>query len=734
MRVRSGRKIWLVALMVFVAVFLFTFLTAKFKDNTDVEAANLANFDPGYIISDYQMGNYNSMSEAEIQRFLTAKNPCNNTDYNSYVSMTNRYPGYSWHWANGHFICISEERFGDGEVIGSGDMAAHIIWQAAQDYRINPQVLIVLLQKEQGLITDTFPHNRQYRAATGYGCPDTAACSSQYYGFKNQVRKAAAMFRTVLDGGWTNYPLGWNYVQYNPNSACGGSWINIRSLATSALYRYTPYQPNASALAAGYGTGDACGAYGNRNFYNYFEDWFGGITVSEARSQGRTIEDGVYQFISVANYGEAIDIEGGVKAGMNSGNTMIFERKKQQMDNQLFEIKYDDRNGYYSIVNPTTGLALDVANGSMNNDAQLLMWQQHDGCNQDWVIEPEGDEEYTIISRCSSRVLDATLSNDLVMYEKHGGNNQKWVLGRVAKSAGRTVQNGIYQIISVADHGEAISAVRKEPEDGVIDKRASVLKRNIDDMDGQLFKIEYNEDDGYYSIIDPMTGLAFDVEGASVKNDAPIVMWQQHDGCNQDWVIDSSGGEKFTIISRCSSKVLDATSVNEVVSYSSHGGNNQKWVLGNITEGIGKTIENGVYQFVSKVDFNKVIDIEGGVFEGMNSGIPIIYSKRSEQIENQLFEVKYNIDTGYYKISNPVSGLALDVSGSEVTNDTPVLMWSPHVGCNQDWVLEPDYEGYYTILSRCSNKVLDATIKNKLVIYGRHNGANQKWQLVNKRG
>lgn len=275
---RRNKRVWLAALGVFVAVFLFTFLTAKFKGDEDVDAANLANFDAGYIMSDYQMGNYNSMSEADIQRFLTAKNPCNNTDYNSYVSMTNRYPGYSWHWANGHFICISEERFGDGEVIGSGDTAAHIIWQAAQDYRINPQVLIVLLQKEQGLITDTFPHNRQYRAATGYGCPDTAACSSQYYGFKNQVRKAAAMFRTVLDGGWTNYPLGWNYVQYNPNSACGGSWINIRSLATSALYRYTPYQPNASALAAGYGTGDACGAYGNRNFYNYFEDWFGGVT------------------------------------------------------------------------------------------------------------------------------------------------------------------------------------------------------------------------------------------------------------------------------------------------------------------------------------------------------------------------------------------------------------------------------------------------------------------------
>ena len=272
-RIRRDKRIYFVLLSVFVAVFLFTFLTQKFKNNDGAEAANLANFDPGYIISDYQMSNYNSMSETEIWNFLKQKGNCNDTR----TYLADYYSSYSYHIKDGHFVCLADERFGNGETIGSGDTAAHIIWQAAQDYRINPQVLIVLLQKEQGLITDSWPNNRQYRSATGYGCPDTAPCSSQYYGFKNQVRKAAALFRTVLDGGWTNYPLGNNYIQYNPNAACGGSVVNIRSLATSALYRYTPYQPNASALAAGYGSGDACGAYGNRNFYNYFEDWFGGI-------------------------------------------------------------------------------------------------------------------------------------------------------------------------------------------------------------------------------------------------------------------------------------------------------------------------------------------------------------------------------------------------------------------------------------------------------------------------
>lgn len=275
---RRDRRIWYVVLGVFVMVFLFTFLTGRFKSDEEVGAANASKFDAGYIISDYQMSNYNSMSEAEIQAFLTKKNPCGNTNYGDYAFLSERYPNMKWHFENGHFVCLSEELFGEGTTVGEGETAAHIIYQAAQDYRINPQVLIVLLEKEQGLITDTFPNSVQYRSATGYGCPDTAACDTEYYGFRNQVRHAAALFRAVMDGGWTNYPLGNNYIQYNPNAACGGSVVNIRNLATSALYRYTPYQPNASSLAAGYGQA-YCGAYGNRNFYLYFEEWFGNITV-----------------------------------------------------------------------------------------------------------------------------------------------------------------------------------------------------------------------------------------------------------------------------------------------------------------------------------------------------------------------------------------------------------------------------------------------------------------------
>ncbi|MCW2763410.1 MAG: exported protein of unknown function, partial [Marmoricola sp.] len=69
--------------------------------------------------------------------------------------------------------------------------------------------------------------------------------------------------------------------QWSPNSSCGGSTVNIQNRSTQALYNYTPYQPNQSALNAGYGTGDGCGAYGNRNFYLYFTDWFGSVRAND---------------------------------------------------------------------------------------------------------------------------------------------------------------------------------------------------------------------------------------------------------------------------------------------------------------------------------------------------------------------------------------------------------------------------------------------------------------------
>jgi hypothetical protein len=258
--------------------------------------ATLAGFDPGNIMDDATMANKNSMSEGAIQNFLNTKfaNNYKGWSQNGYGVAISGWGTY--HVDNGHFVPLAQESFGNnGLPAAGGQSAAHVIWQAAQDYSVNPQVLLVVLQKEQGLITDNFPNYTQYTSATGFGCPDTGPCDSATYGgFILQVRNAAAFFREVLNGGWSNYPVGQNYIRYNPNVACGGSVINVQNRATSALYRYTPYQPNAAALSVPMGTVVDCGAYGNKNFYDYFTSWFGSTRVQGAAGLMGNIENVSY--------------------------------------------------------------------------------------------------------------------------------------------------------------------------------------------------------------------------------------------------------------------------------------------------------------------------------------------------------------------------------------------------------------------------------------------------------
>ena len=580
------RRFGFLFLWIFVAVFLFAFLAQRLgKIGNNTNAANLGNFQAGYIISDWQMTDYKSMSETEIQNWLNSKNSCGNTNYNYYKQLS-ASSSYHWHFENGHFICLSQEHFGDkdGEIgFQYKETAAHIIWQAAQDYKINPKVLLVLLQKETGLITDPIPNDWDYRRAAGYGCPDTAACSEKYYGFKNQVRNAAYLFRIVMDGNSFYYPIGNNYVQYNPNAGCGGSIVNIKNLATSALYRYTPYQPNEGALAAGYGTAP-CGAYGNRNFYAYFEDWFGGITDTqkpavEAKTKfEKPVKDGIYQLVPKSSSSKTIDVPGGVKAGMTSGKLSLYAKRDKNNDNQQFQIKYDSKNGYYSIVNPVTGLAFDVNSNGTRNSTPVGLWSQHDGCNQDWLFEADKDGFFTIVSRCSSRVLDVTAAGELIIYDSHGGNNQKWQLVKIEDEFIKEIDGGTYQIVSKAYKDKTLD-IYGGVYAGMTSGKLGIYARRDSNIENQKFKITYDAQKKYFSIINPLTGISLDVNGSHTENSTAVGVWSYHGACNQSWDLVKDDEGYFSIFSRCSDKALDVTVSGKLIIYDSHGGNNQKWQL-----------------------------------------------------------------------------------------------------------------------------------------------------------
>lgn len=181
-------------------------------------------FNPSMIISDTEIQNFTSWDKSDIQKFLDSKG--------SYLR-------------TGKYISAS----------GALKSATDIIYDASRAYQINPKFLLVTLQKEQSLITDDSPSQRQLDWATGYAVCDGCYLShpnvQKFKGFGKQVDSAAGIIR-------------WYYQnQDNPivkkkdvPILIDNTRVTPASWATAFMYTYTPH------------------LHGNANFWRIWNTWF----------------------------------------------------------------------------------------------------------------------------------------------------------------------------------------------------------------------------------------------------------------------------------------------------------------------------------------------------------------------------------------------------------------------------------------------------------------------------
>jgi hypothetical protein len=263
-------------------------------------AADLSQFDPGNIITDAVFHDSGAMTTAQIQSFLDAKGANCRASASGPACLKDYVQTTSTRAADA--LC-------PGKYVGARESAAAIIKKVAVACTISPRVLLVTLQKEMGFITSSGPTHKMYTRAMGMGCPDNTGgtCDSQYNGFFNQLYSASKQFQRYAANPtrYAHVPHMWNNVRYSPVSSCGSGRVFIENQATASLYNYTPYQPNKAALDAGYGTGNSCSAYGNRNFFSYFTDWFG-----STRSGGRDADAPVGRLETVADRGDSVRVRG----------------------------------------------------------------------------------------------------------------------------------------------------------------------------------------------------------------------------------------------------------------------------------------------------------------------------------------------------------------------------------------------------------------------------------------
>ena len=262
----KGRAVILILLITVLSV-AFAVLMAHEHNLAQIRDSQTSDqqkydFNPGRIITDKKFFDSSAMTSTQVQAFLNEQGAACTSD------MCLRSAAFQTH-------SVAKDDQCNGYEGGGKQSAAQIIDQTARSCRISQRTLLVMLEKEQGLIRTTQPTERKYAAAMGLSCPDTAKCDATYSGFFNQVYGAAKRLRY-----YQGHPDQYNYhagrvntIAYNPDSSCGTGQVYIENTATALLYIYTPYQPDTAALMGRFG--DRCSSYGNLNFSRLWRLWFG---------------------------------------------------------------------------------------------------------------------------------------------------------------------------------------------------------------------------------------------------------------------------------------------------------------------------------------------------------------------------------------------------------------------------------------------------------------------------
>ncbi len=188
------------------------------SESAQNEAQILATYDKNNLITNAQLTNANTMNASQIQNFLTSQ---------------------------GSVLA----NFSSG-----GKTAAQRIYDDCQTHGINPQVVLVTLQKEKGLIRSASANPNSL--AMGWNTGDSTTTN-----FDNQIYYGTRQFRLYV-----NNLAGYGWTVGQAHSVSDGT-VTAGSIATAGLYIYTPW--------IGQGGGGAAGIGGNYLFWDLWTNTFG---------------------------------------------------------------------------------------------------------------------------------------------------------------------------------------------------------------------------------------------------------------------------------------------------------------------------------------------------------------------------------------------------------------------------------------------------------------------------
>ena len=726
MRRRATRfnKLGILAGVAFASVFF----GAAIANTPDSNAAPITDFNAGNIIDDAVFYNKDAMTVSQIQahlnkympacdmwgtgavgsgRSINGKSVPANTTRAEYARMKREAGDSRYH--EPPYVCV-QNYYENPEThrslyeskgnIESGMIsAAQIIYNAAQQYGINPQVLLVLLKKESYVWGDNWPLKWEYNTVMGYGCPDNAPCDTQYYGFYNQVMKAAWQLNYYREHIYSyNYrPYATNQILYSPTASCGRKSVYLENIATTSLYIYTPYTPNDAALKA-YPGEATCGSYGNRNFYMYFKEWFG-----DTHSIGAT------------------------KATLQNGKYYLYDTTT------VFEATRNSDGTYY-FKNTKTGLMLATSSEAVNAGMEVVEATANSATKtQKWFVYALGKGQYNLASAANPSFVISIKENKMVL-DVYGGAQAKSMNIIPINESG--IVDGDYYILSSIDKTYRVDVAGNINSNGT-----NIQLWSANNSGAQLFTISYDKNSGFYRIKLKGTNRSIDVSGAVAKNHQNIQLYDNNDSCAQRWAI-SKTANGYEFYSACDlSYAFDMNGTvgngSNISLWEANHSSAQKWLIESASTQSAQAapvqvLPNGNYAFTSKVRSNYSIDIPGvNAYAGAN-----LWMWDKNGVDGQIFTITYNSQKDAYTIKTIVGNYNLDLAGANAKNGTNVQLWSPNTSCAQLWKIEKNSDNSYSLYSSCgSNFALDvaggwSNNGTNLQVWQRNNLNPQKWDIT----
>ena len=387
-------------------------------------------------------------------------------------------------------------------------------------------------------------------------------------------------------------------------------------------------------------------------------------------------------------------------------------------------------SGTYVITNQ--GYALDVADGSCNNGANVQIYQSNGTAGQEWLVKVDDEGFVTLKSIRSGMYLDvadALTANgtNIQQYPGNGTIGQRWAVRKSGNYITLVSALGLDHVLDLAD-GRAANSTNVQLysfNDTVAQHWTFMLseqgKLAAQNKNGELLS------DGFYTIAfggDGESGAkVLDIADGSTSNGANLQLYSDNGTAGQIWSVVEDEGY-VTIYNVGSGKVLDiangtAAAQTNVQQYRDNGTGGQKWLVAQR--------DDGTIELRSALNINLTLDLAWGrPANGTNVQIYNVNGAPAQSWRMQNARVA-SVNEGWNILHTAGDqSLAVDVKDLSTENGGTVQLHTVNGSQAQSWWLRKVSEGVYTIQASCSGLYLSDSGGYKQL---ENAGARSQWVI-----